>query len=171
MSFGGKEKMISARDRRKAVELVTEAVAAGARALEACKCLGIAFSSYLKWRDCPEDEDQRPKREFAVTPRALSSEERQAVYERYCQPDVCDLSVRQAFYVLLDKGEYLPLSQRCTVFCAITRPMHAVMGFAPSSSGTCRQATKRRAPIKSGRGVLRTCETQSTPHAFTTPLW
>lgn len=23
------------------------------------------------------------------------------------QPDVCDLSVRQAFYALLDKGEYL----------------------------------------------------------------
>lgn len=30
--------MISARNRRKAVELVTEAVAAGARAVEACKC-------------------------------------------------------------------------------------------------------------------------------------
>ena len=83
--------MISARNRRKAVELVTEADAAGARAVEACKCLGIAFSSYLKWRDCPENEDQRPKREFAANPRALSSEERQVVYERYCQPDVCDL--------------------------------------------------------------------------------
>lgn len=96
--LGGQGKMISARNRRKAVELVTEAVAAGARAVEACKCLGIAFSSYLKWRDCPENEDQRPKREFAANPRALSSEERQVVYERYCQPDVCDLSVRQAFY-------------------------------------------------------------------------
>ena len=98
--------MISARNRRKAVELVTEAVAAGARAVEACKCLGIAFSSYLKWRDCPENEDQRPKREFAANPRALSSEERQVVYERYCQPDVCDLSVRQAFYALLRNLEH-----------------------------------------------------------------
>ena len=104
---GGQGKMISARDRRKAVELVTEAVAAGARAIEACKCLGIAFSSYLKWRDYPEDEGLHPKREFAANPRALSSEQRQTVYERYCQPDVCDLSVRPAFYVLLDKGEYL----------------------------------------------------------------
>ncbi len=32
--------MISARDRRKAVELVTEAVAAGARAIEALQMLG-----------------------------------------------------------------------------------------------------------------------------------
>ena len=111
--------MISARNRRKAVELVTEAVAAGARAVEACKCLGIAFSSYLKWRDCPENEDQRPKREFAANPRALSSEERQVVYERYCQPDVCDLSVRQAFYALLDKGEYL--ASESTVYRVLRR--------------------------------------------------
>ena len=99
--------MISTRDRQKAVELITEAVQAGARAVEACKCLGIAFSSYLKWRQAPQSEDQRPKREFGPNLRALSSEERQAVYERYCQSDVCDLSVRQAFYALLDKGEYL----------------------------------------------------------------
>lgn len=111
--------MISARDRRKAVELVTEAVAAGARVIEACKCLGIAFSSYLKWRDCPEDEDQRPKREFAANPRALSSEERQVVYERYCQPDVCDLSVRQAFYAMLNKGEYL--ASESTVYRVLRR--------------------------------------------------
>lgn len=91
----------------KAVELITESVQAGARAVEACKCLGIAFSSYLKWRQNPQSEDQRPKREFGPNPRALSEKERQAVYERYCQPDVCDLSVRQAFHALLDKGEYL----------------------------------------------------------------
>lgn len=99
--------MISTRDRQKAVELITESVQAGARAVKACKCLGIAFSSYLKWRRNPQSEDQRPKREFGPNPRALSEKERQAVYERYCQPDVCDLSVRQAFHALLDKGEYL----------------------------------------------------------------
>lgn len=58
--------MISTRDRQKAVELITESVQAGARAVEACKCLGIAFSSYLKWRQNPQSEDQRPKREFSA---------------------------------------------------------------------------------------------------------
>lgn len=111
--------MISVRERRKAVELVTETVAAGARAIEACKCLGIAFNSYLKWRNCPENENQRPKREFAANPRALSSKERQVVYERYCQPDVSDLSVRQAFYTLLDKGEYL--ASESTVYRVLCR--------------------------------------------------
>lgn len=52
--LGRQGKMISARDRCKAVELVTEAVAVGVRAIEVCKCLGIAFSNYLKWRDCPK---------------------------------------------------------------------------------------------------------------------
>ena len=162
--------MISARDRRKAVELVTEAVAAGARAVEACKCLGIAFSSYLKWRDCPENEDQRPKREFAANPRALSSEERQAVYERYCQPDVCDLSVRQAFYALLDKGEYL--ASESTVYRVLRRFKANARrdGVRPAIGGTSRQATKRQGPIKSGRGISRICEMQGTQRAFTTLL-
>ena len=111
--------MISTRDRQKAVELITESVQAGARAVEACKCLGIAFSSYLKWRQNPQSEDQRPKREFGPNSRALSEEERQAVYERYCQPDVCDLSVRQAFHALLDKGEYL--ASEATVYRVLRR--------------------------------------------------
>ena len=111
--------MISVRDRQKAVELIDEAVAAGARLVQACKCLGIAFSSYLKWRSNPQGEDQRPKREFARNPRALSPEEQEAVYERYCQPDVCDLSVRQAFYTLLDKGEYL--ASESTVYRILRR--------------------------------------------------
>lgn len=128
--------------------------------------MGIAFSSYLKWRDCPENEDQRPKREFAANPRALSSEERQVVYERYCQPDVCDLSVRQAFYALLDKGEYL--ASESTVYRVLRRSMRAVTEFAALSSGTSRQATKRQGPIKSGRGISRICETQSTQRASTT---
>lgn len=111
--------MISTRDRQKAVELITESVQAGALAVEDCKCLGIAFNSYLKWRQNPQSEDQRPKREFGPNPRALSEKERQAVYERYCQPDVCDLSVRQTFHALLDKGEYL--ASEATVYRVLRR--------------------------------------------------
>lgn len=98
--------MISAQDRRRAVELINEAVAAGARAIKACECVGIAFSSYSKWKQAPEDEDKRPSCPHPNNPRALSQQEQEALFERYCQPDVCDLSLRQAFYVLLDKGEY-----------------------------------------------------------------
>jgi len=115
----GSRKKISARNRRKAVELVAQVVDAGARVVEVCKRLGIDFSSYLKWCDYPQNEDQRPKRIFPTNPRSLSSEERQAVYERYCRPDVYYLSMRQAFYTLLDKGEYL--ASESTVYRVLHR--------------------------------------------------
>lgn len=99
--------MISHQDRRKAVELINEAISAGARAEAACKCLGIAFSSYSKWKQAPENRDKRPTCKHEGNPRALSNSEREAVVARFCSPDVCDLSVRQAFFALLDKGEYL----------------------------------------------------------------
>jgi transposase InsO family protein len=99
--------MISAQDRQNAVQLIIEAAAAGARANKACACLGIAYSSYLKWLRSPSDKDKRPERVFADNSRALSPAECEAVFERFCQSDVCDLSVRQAFFKLLDQGEYL----------------------------------------------------------------
>ena len=153
------------------MELITEAVQAGARVVEACKCLGIAFSSYLKWHQNPQSEDRRAKREFGSNPRALSSEERQAVYERYCLPDVCDLSVRQAFYALLDKGEYL--ASESTVYCILRHYKANARRDGVRACGNRHKPTSYEAtgPIKSGHGILRTYETQSTAHAFTTPLW
>lgn len=99
--------MISPQDRRKAVELINEAVAQGVRVVKACECLGIAFSTYQKWSKAPEAVDGRITAERPRSSRALTEEERQAVVERYCQPDMCDLSIRQAFHRQLDMGEYL----------------------------------------------------------------
>ncbi len=36
----------------------------------------------------------------------MSETEKEALRVRYCQPDVCDLSLPQAFHKLLDGGEY-----------------------------------------------------------------
>ena len=99
--------MISPQDRRQALDLINEAVSQGVRSVKACEYLGIAFSTYLKWSKAPEAEDGRITAEHTRNSRALSEEERQAVIERYCQPDMCDLSIRQAFHKQLDMGEYL----------------------------------------------------------------
>ena len=90
--------MISAQDRRNVIELITEAVANGARTVSACRFLGIAFSTYRKWVENPDDEDRRPHMKRPTNANALSESERKAV---------CDLSIRQAFYKRLDEGEYL----------------------------------------------------------------
>lgn len=98
--------MISPQDRRQALDLINEAVSQGVRLVKACEYLGIAVSTYLKWSKAPEAEDGRITAEHTRNSRALSEEERQAVIERYCQPDMSDLSIRQAFHKLLDMGEY-----------------------------------------------------------------
>ena len=99
--------MISSQDRKKALELINKAIAQGVRTVKACKYLGIAFSTYLKWSKDPKAQDGRPGAQRIRNHRALTETERQAVIERYCQPDVCDLSIRQVFHKLLDNGVYL----------------------------------------------------------------
>ena len=69
--------------------------------------LGDSLQQLSQMASEPSERGSASETEFGPNPRALSEKEQQAVYERYCQPDVCDLSVRQAFHALLDKGEYL----------------------------------------------------------------
>ena len=103
--------MISPQDRRQAVELIDEAIGNGAGLVRACEALGICPKTYHAWKADPTGEDGRTKaaratQERKPSPRALSEEERQELVSRYCQPDVRDLSIPQAFYTLLDNREY-----------------------------------------------------------------
>ncbi len=43
--------MISTPDRKRAVQLIDEAVAAGARKFKACEELGIAVRTYQRWTE------------------------------------------------------------------------------------------------------------------------
>ena len=89
------------------VSLINEAVADGARATAACRTLGVAYSSYQKWAQCPNEPDKRTTRGFGPNPRALSPQERQEILDCMNSPDKCDLSLRQAYYTTLDEGRYI----------------------------------------------------------------
>ncbi len=162
--------MISPQDRRKAVELVNEAVAQGVRIVRACECLGIAFSTYLKWSKSPEDEDGRSDPQRSHSPLALTEEEKQAVIERFCQPDMCDLSIRQAFHRLLDKGE--SLASESTVYRIFREH-----GVNIRRDGA-REPIKRHKPtsfeatglIRSGRGTSPALKMPIINSVFTTCL-
>ena len=73
---------------------------------------GLGFKTYQRWQQDPEREDRRTKAARAQaaprprSKRALSEAERQKIASRFCSADVVDLSLPQAFYVLLDRGEY-----------------------------------------------------------------
>ena len=69
----------------------------------ACKALGLTGRTYRNWKHAPNG-DGRLNRENYTSPRQLSQEECDRVAQRFCEPDVCDLSLPQAFYKLLDES-------------------------------------------------------------------
>ena len=66
--------MISAPDRRETLQLIEDAVAAGARRAQACAELGLSLRSLQRWQHCPED--RRPSAQRAEPANKLTPQER-----------------------------------------------------------------------------------------------
>lgn len=100
--------MISALDRQTAVELIHEAVAAGARKAAACRELGITLRTLQRWTQTGElRTDGRP---LAVRPEPankLSEAERQAILTTCNQAEYASLPPSQIVPRLADQGVYL----------------------------------------------------------------
>jgi len=72
--------MISTPDRRHAVELIKEAVTAGARQHKACEILEISSRTYQRWtQDEAVLSDRRPGAQRPVPANKLSPEEREEI--------------------------------------------------------------------------------------------
>jgi len=100
--------MISTPDRRQAIELIEEAVAAGARKARACALLGVSVRTVQRWvEDGEVSSDARPS---AVRPKpahALSETERDAVLAACHASEHADLPPSQIVPRLADQGIYL----------------------------------------------------------------
>ncbi len=100
--------MISAPDREKAVKLIDEARAAGARLEPACKILGISARTYQRWtKGGSINEDQRPLISRPTPKNKLTKEERAKVIEIANSPEFADVPPSQIVPKLADKGEYI----------------------------------------------------------------
>ncbi|NLJ99888.1 MAG: IS3 family transposase, partial [Clostridia bacterium] len=100
--------MISASDRQKAITLIKEAVAEGARESEACKVPGITKRTLQRWRNkLSPNEDQRKHAKRPAPANKLSPGERQALIETANQPEFQSLPPSQIVPRLADKGVYL----------------------------------------------------------------
>ena len=97
--------MISASDRRNAIELIDEAVAAGARQSAACREMGLRERTLQRWRGKPEDG--RPGALRPVPANKLSEAERQAVLQAANRPDCASLTPHQIVPKLSDEGIYV----------------------------------------------------------------
>jgi transposase InsO family protein len=100
--------MISTRDRRQAIELIEEAVAAGARKARACAALGLSLRTVQRWtREGGVGEDRRPYAERPTPPNALSDAERGAVRAVCNSPEHASLPPSQIVPRLADQGIYI----------------------------------------------------------------
>lgn len=100
--------MISAPDRREAVELIEEAVNAGASARRACEDLGLSQRTYQRWRQGDGvREDRRPEAERPEPANKLTSPEREQILDTCNGEAYCSLPPSQIVPALADEGIYL----------------------------------------------------------------
>ena len=100
--------MISAQDRKIAVELVDEARENGARLKPACKELNITDRTYQRWTKEEEiKEDQRPLAKRPEPRNKITEEERIEIIEIVNSPEYADLVPPQIVPKLANEGIYI----------------------------------------------------------------
>ena len=100
--------MISAPDRHRAVELIDEATAAGARRFPACAELRISERTYRRWTvEGVVRADQRPEAPRPTPRNKLSDQERQAVLDVCHSKEFASLPPSQIVPRLADQGRYI----------------------------------------------------------------
>jgi len=100
--------MINLADRHHAVELIEEAVAAGARQHKACGLLDLSVRTYQRWtQDETVLSDGRPDAQRPVPANKLRAEERDAILAVCNSPAFCSRPPSQIVPALADEGRYL----------------------------------------------------------------
>lgn len=100
--------MINAADRRQAVELIEEAVNAGAALYKACAELGISKRTYNRWRN--SDSDYKDKRTICERPEPsnkLTREEKKEILDVCNSEEFASKTPCEIVPILADRGIYL----------------------------------------------------------------
>jgi len=130
-----------------AIELVDEAVAAGAGQPEACAVMGITCRTLRRWRGAATLVDRR-KGAAKHCPHALSEAEKDAIVELCNKPEFQSLPPSQIVPRVADQGQYL--ASESTMYRVLrqrdqinrrgrARAPRTVARPRPVSAGTCNQ--------------------------------
>ena len=103
--------MISATDRKEAIQLINEAVEHGAQRIKACEELGIDERTYFRWKAKQEQEgechDGRPEADRAAPANKLSEDERKKIISTVNEEEYASLPPTEIVPALADKGIYI----------------------------------------------------------------
>jgi len=103
--------MITLEDRQMAIELIAEAVTAGAARYKACAVLNITVRTLQRWQKALHHGDLQDQRKNAAAlrspPNKLTVEEQQAILSVCSEPAYQSLPPSQIVPALADQGQYL----------------------------------------------------------------
>lgn len=102
--MGGRGRLHGVEQRRRVLELINEAVAAGARRRSACHELGLDARTVQRWAHVAEDGRHGPRR---VPHNAISSQQREHALALLTSPRFRNLSPNQIVPALADEGKYV----------------------------------------------------------------
>jgi len=124
--------LITPEDRIKVVDLIREAVNAGARQWRCCDVLEISQRSYQRW----ERGDLQDKRKGAVktVTRKLSEDERKQVIDISCSKEYKDLTPYEIVAILAQNGHYLASESTFYRILRDTDMIHHRSNSRPASS-------------------------------------
>jgi len=102
---GERGRLIPLETKQQSIELIKEAVKAGARKVRACNEMGINLRTYQRWvRECRTD---KRKGSLKRVPRKLSDEERQIVIDIACSQEFKELTPYEIVALLAERGQYI----------------------------------------------------------------
>ena len=108
MGDGRRGRLISASDRRQAVELISEAVDSGAALYKACAELGISKRSYNRWKNNTNDYiDERITCTRPEPANKLTQEERTQILDVMNSEEFSSKTPCEIVPILADQGIYL----------------------------------------------------------------
>jgi putative transposase len=100
---GGRGRLHRVEERRRVLDLINEAVEAGARQSEACRELGLHARTVQRWASSADDRRRVPKR---VPHNRISDAQRESVVSLLNEPRFCNLPPKQIVPTLADEGRY-----------------------------------------------------------------
>ena len=108
MGDGRRGRLISASDRRQAVELISEEVEFGAALYKACEELGISKRTYNRWRKSTNDYiDERITCVRPEPVNKLSQDERKLILKMMNSEEFASKAPCEIVPILADRGIYL----------------------------------------------------------------
>lgn len=101
------------------INMVDEAVLAGASFYKACQVVKIAPSTLRRWRPSHGEiqEDKRPSAPRPVPANRLSDEERERIQETCNSAEFASLPPSQIVPIMADRGEYI--GSESTIYCRV----------------------------------------------------